>query len=72
MFDVAVTGDCGEVVKYYRCPVYFLVLNSFDKMAAISQKIFEMHFRDWKFCIFIKISLKFVPTGPIDNNPALV
>ena len=25
-----------------------------------------------KFCIFIKISLKFVPKGPIDNNPALV
>ena len=22
--------------------------------------------------IFIKISLKFVPKGPIDNNPALV
>ena len=25
-----------------------------------------------KFCILIKISLKFVPTGPIDNSPALV
>ena len=25
-----------------------------------------------KFCILIKISLKFVPKGPIDNNPALV
>ena len=25
-----------------------------------------------KFCILIKISLKFVPNGPIDNNPALV
>ena len=24
------------------------------------------------FCIFIKISLKFVPKGPIDNNRALV
>ena len=23
-------------------------------------------------CILIKISLKFVPKGPIDNNPALV
>ena len=31
-----------------------------------------MHFREWKFCILIKISLKFVPKGPIDNNPALV
>ena len=25
-----------------------------------------------KFWIVIKISLKFVPKGPIDNNPALV
>ena len=25
-----------------------------------------------KFCILIKISQKFVPKGPIDNNPALV
>ena len=25
-----------------------------------------------KFCISIKISLKFVPKGPIDNNQALV
>ena len=25
-----------------------------------------------KFCILIKISLKFVPKGPNDNNPALV
>ena len=25
-----------------------------------------------KFCIAIKISLKLVPKGPIDNNPALV
>ena len=25
-----------------------------------------------KFCILIEISLKFVPKGPIDNNPALV
>ena len=31
-----------------------------------------MHFRDWKVLYFIKISLKFVPKGLIDNNPALV
>ena len=24
------------------------------------------------FCIVTKISLKFVPNGPIDNNPTLV
>ena len=27
---------------------------------------------DEKFCIFIQISLKFVPKGPIDNKVALV
>ena len=25
-----------------------------------------------QFCILIKISLKFVPKGPADNNPALI
>ena len=37
-------------------------------MAAISQTIFVYE----KFCILIEISLKFVPKGPIDNNPELV
>ena len=32
---------------------------------------FQMHFLEWKW-IAIKISLKFVPKGPIDNIPALV
>ena len=34
--------------------------------------IFERIFLDEKIRILIKISLKFVPKGPIDNNPALV
>ena len=34
--------------------------------------IFRCIFVNEKFCILIKISLKFVPTGLIDNNPALV
>ena len=44
-----------------------------DKMAAIlADNIFKHIFLNEKFCILIKISLKFVPKGPIDNNPALV
>ena len=44
-----------------------------DKMAAISQAISSDAFFFYeKFCISIKIWLKFVPKGPIDNNPALV
>ena len=33
---------------------------------------FKCIFVNEKFCILIKISLKFVPKGPIDNTPALV
>ena len=36
------------------------------------RRYFQMHFREWKVFIAIKISLKFVPKGPIGNNPALV
>ena len=44
-----------------------------DKMAAIVQKLFSVaFFVNEKFCILTKISLMFVPKGPIDNNPALV
>ena len=34
--------------------------------------IFRCIFLNENICILIKISLKFVPKGPIDNNPALV
>ena len=41
-------------------------------MAAISQTIFAHAIVDEKIWILIKSSLKFVPKGPTDNNPALV
>ena len=41
-----------------------------EKMAAV--RYFQMHFREEKFDILIKISLKFVLKVPIDNKPALV
>ena len=34
--------------------------------------IFRCIFLNEKFCILIKISLKFVPNGSIDTDPALV
>ena len=40
-----------------------------DKMDAIFQRHFQMDFLVW---ISIRISLKFVPKGPINNIPALV
>ena len=44
-----------------------------DKMAAISQTIISDAF-SWTtiVCVFINISLLFVPRGPIDNNLELV
>ena len=33
---------------------------------------FQIHFRNEKFRILIRISLKFVPMGPVDTNSALV
>ena len=42
-------------------------------MAAIfADDIVRCIFMNEKFCILIIISLKFVPKGPIDNNPTLV
>ena len=44
-----------------------------DNMAAIlADDIFRCIFVNGNICILIKISLKFVPKGPIGNNPALV
>ena len=43
-----------------------------DKMATITDDIFRRIFMKEKFCILIKISLKFVPMGPMDNNAVLV
>ena len=42
-----------------------------DKMAAISQTVFPDAFSWMKSFFLIKISLKFVPKDPINNNPAL-
>ena len=42
-------------------------------MAAVTQKIFSDEFSWMKEkCISIKISLKFVPKGAIDNNQSMV
>ena len=40
--------------------------------AIMNSYIFRCIFVNEKFYILIKISLKFVPEGPFDNNPTLV
>ena len=52
---------------------YTLLTNlPWTKWSPFRRRYFQMYFREWKFCILIKIWLKFVPKGPVDNNPALV
>ena len=44
-----------------------------DKMAdTFADVIFKCNFMDEKFCVFIRISLKFLPKQPIGNKEALV
>ena len=38
----------------------------------LTDDLYKRIFMSEKFCIAIRISLKFVPTGPIDNNQASV
>ena len=52
---------------------YYNLFIAVDKMASIlADDIFKCIFLNEKFCIVIRISLKFVPNGPIDNEWALV
>ena len=40
--------------------------------AILTDDNFKYIFLNEKFCILIRISLKFLPKGPIDNKQALV
>ena len=62
-------------ITHYNPPPLFVLalMRPKHKMATFLQTIFSDAFSWMKsFVFFIKISLKFVPKGPIDNNPALV
>ena len=59
------------LVKRYSQPE--LTRLPWYKMDAIfADDIFKRLYTNEKFCISIRISLKFVPKGPIDNKSALV
>ena len=49
-----------------------LIINSTPTGRRFADDIFGRIFVNEKFCILMKISLKFVRKDPIDNNPALV
>ena len=42
------------------------------KWLPFCRQHFKLHFLEWKYINLFKISLKFVPRGPINNIPALV
>ena len=83
-----VTNPSNTVSRLARASLEgFIVVNQLEIVVAgvyvnssspgqngshFAEDIFRCIFMNEKFCILIKISLKFVSKGPIDNNPALV
>ena len=58
-----------------RAAIYTTHVNSFllvQNGRNFTDDIFRCIFVNEKFCISIRISLKFVPKGPINNKSALV
>ena len=63
------------LVPWICCPRKVRVVNSSphgQNVHRFADDIFKCIFMNEKFCIWIKFSLKFVPKGPISNNPSLV
>ena len=56
----------------WDCAIKIFPLLPLEKMAAISQTIFSDAFSWTKSFVFDSNLLKFVPKGPVDNNPTLV
>ena len=83
-----VTNPSNTVSRLARASLEgFIVVNQLEIVVArvyvnssspgqngrhFADDIFSCIFVNEKFCILIKISLKFVPKGPIDNNPSLI
>ena len=64
---------CVQSKILCKCLTLYLTYLPLDNMAAIlADDNFKCIFLNEKLHIFIQISLKFVPLGPIDNNTALV
>ena len=65
------TGPWGDGFILYALDI-LLTHWDWDKMATFSQTTFKRIFSNENVRVSIKISLKFVPQGPINNIPALV
>ena len=65
---------CTVTTSTWMCivGVWFNTLGPRQHKRCFAEDIFKCIFFNEYCCILIKISLKFVRKGPIDNNPALV
>ena len=59
-----------DELSFHICLLTVLALS--NHAHVLPDDIFRYIFVNAKFCILIKMSLKFAPNGPIDNNPAFV
>ena len=65
----------GKYILYFLIWIQLTSLNSStpgQNGRRFADGIFRCIFSNETLCVFMKISLKFVPKGPIDNIPALV
>ena len=74
IFDQLILPKClpnYELVISTSKWVGFDIFNAY--LSAQNGRIFaDDAFCKWNVLYLVKISLKFVPKGPVDNNPALV
>ena len=60
-----------QFTNAYKPPDLKMYRNDLFAPGQNGRHFADKTFRYEKFCILIKISLRFVPKGPIDSNPAL-
>ena len=74
--NVEITSNSGvKMLVFWIMYEHLSFFNSSPpgkKWPSFHRQYFKCNFVNEKFYILIEISLKFVPKGPIDNNPALV
>ena len=63
---------CSLFLQLHGVFLQLNILRSIQNGHQFAEDILRCIFVNEKYPILIKISLKFVPKGPIDNNPALV
>ena len=55
----------------FCCYTVSKLISPWTQWPPFRRRYVQMHFREWKVLNLVKISLKFVPKGPIDKHSAL-